>query len=496
MDNNIPDIKPQVNREGEGKKAGLLAGLLSKLGLGGGGSASGVGLGISGGLLATKAGIVALVLVGTTMAGSLGIVGYKLFGPSASDRTDADYTSLFAAKPPAAAGRQGQDPNGSAASSGVSGSLDYLAQANAKKELTAEEKQAAEAAAAAESAKSAQASAHTVLNNDNTPGQGPAAKLNSATKKFGELKGFGSSGSSGGGSGGNSPVAGNPVAGAKGSVGSLGMGRPTAAGGGSRAVRSLGGGRNTAMRQLGSALRNNIGATNSKTAGATYDGSNVTPGGAPDAGASPAGVGAGSSAADRNTANPTATGSDRFPPVPSVAGVNVTPWQAAIKSAIYMTVAAIVLLALADKVSKMANLGAVWAKGLAIALAGLAALMGLAIVAFGAMIGKGEYGQPLQGGILTLTGVFITGAAAAAISGLTASGADKIVSSGISGGAKTLMYICGGAALAATAVAYMAKPKSYPPDLFKDGRAPDWDHKYESAQAGSPSDQVLDRYLA
>ena len=64
-------------------------------GVGGAGSAEGfgglLGAGVSGGLLATKAGLIGLILVGTTVAGSLGVVAYKLFGPNASDRDGANF---------------------------------------------------------------------------------------------------------------------------------------------------------------------------------------------------------------------------------------------------------------------------------------------------------------------------------------------------------------------------------------------------------------------
>ncbi|MDE2489302.1 MAG: hypothetical protein KGM24_00535, partial [Elusimicrobia bacterium] len=103
----IPEIKPDVNKEPEDKKK---PGFLLRL-FGGGGAAGEGGLGAlgggggfggaaaGGGLLATKAGILTLALVGTTVAGGIGVVGYKLFGPTPSDQMSGGNLSLFAPKP-------------------------------------------------------------------------------------------------------------------------------------------------------------------------------------------------------------------------------------------------------------------------------------------------------------------------------------------------------------------------------------------------------------
>ena len=95
----IPDIKTEVNREPDRdkKRAGLFARLF------GGGSVSGSFGGGSGGLagggmMATKAGMLALILVGTTVAGGIGVVGYRFFGPGSDDNAEKNFT-LFAARP-------------------------------------------------------------------------------------------------------------------------------------------------------------------------------------------------------------------------------------------------------------------------------------------------------------------------------------------------------------------------------------------------------------
>src|SRR5438270_13766354 len=101
MDGNTPEapeIKAEVNKE-EPKDRGFFGNLLAKLGgggatadaglgaggLGAGGAGVGglgAGAGLGGGLLATKAGLIGLILVGTTVAGGIGVIGYKAFGPT------------------------------------------------------------------------------------------------------------------------------------------------------------------------------------------------------------------------------------------------------------------------------------------------------------------------------------------------------------------------------------------------------------------------------
>src|SRR6185312_6863458 len=106
----MPEIKPVVNKEPEKdkKKGGLLARLFGGGGSGGGGGAGGGGGLAAGGILATKAGVLALVLVGTTVAGGIGMVGYRLFGPGAEMTGNGDNLQLFASKPKDTANADGQ----------------------------------------------------------------------------------------------------------------------------------------------------------------------------------------------------------------------------------------------------------------------------------------------------------------------------------------------------------------------------------------------------
>src|SRR5438045_357407 len=102
-----PEIRPELNKT-ERKKKGWLANLLSKLGLGGGsgtgglgglggmGGASGGGLGGLGGLfnagfLATKTGMIVAALIGTTVAGSVGMLGYKLLSGDSSSSSSGSH---------------------------------------------------------------------------------------------------------------------------------------------------------------------------------------------------------------------------------------------------------------------------------------------------------------------------------------------------------------------------------------------------------------------
>ncbi len=490
----IPKITPAVNREEE-KKHGGLAGWFSRMGIGsrGVGGVGGIGragLFLSKGILATKAGIIGLILVGTTVAGSVGFVGYKLFGPTSADRSDADFKSIFAAKPKsAAASVSGQ---GGASADGISQSLQYLVDANAKKMVPAQD-QAADVAAAAKAAAVAAVAAvatpgESFTKSDNAPSQGPAAKLKS-DRKFGQL---GQSG--GGGSGASSGSAGSGaglLASAKGgNLSGMSASRAGGAAGAIPSARRLGGALNQAMQ----VRRDQASAASSAAAGKTYDGNAQAPAlaDAGSQGSSSGGTGPGttSSGGTYPTVNPVSgsAGTSNFAPVPSVPGTNVTPWQSAINTALLCLAGACALLFIANMISKKSAAMGPWAKGLAIALSAVAASLGAFAVYLGALIGGGAYGQPLQGGILSLAGGFTIAASAAAIWGFASDGVLK-------GGPLAITMVCGGAALAALAAAYLTKPKQYPSTDFQNGWPPDWDHQSGSKTSQVPSDGILDRYL-
>ena len=481
----FPDINPAVNHEEE-KKRGGLAGWFSRMGIGsrGVGGVGGIGragLFLSKGILATKAGIIGLLLVGTTVAGSIGFVGYKLFGPTSADRSDADFKSIFAAKPKsAAASASGQ---GGASADGVSQSLQYLVDANAKKMAPAQD-QAADVAAAAKAAAVAAAATPggPSTKNDNAPSQGPAARLKSG--KFGQLGQSGGAGS--GASGGSAGSGAGLLASAKGgNLSGMSASRAGGAAGAIPSARRLGGALNQAMQ----VRRDQASAASSAAAGKTYDGNAQAPALA-DAGSQGSG-GTGPGTTSSHDTYPSVTpvsgsaGTSNFAPVPSVAATNVTPWQSAINTALLCLAGACALLFIANMISKKSAAMGPWAKGLAIALSAVAASLGAFAVYLGALIGGGAYGQPLQGGILSLAGGFTVAASAAAIWGFASDGVLK-------GGPLAITMVCGGAALAAMAAAYLTKPKEYPSTDFQNGWPPDWDHRSTSQV---PSDGILDRYL-
>ena len=145
----MPDIKAEVNNVDDGKKkaaAGLLGLLTGSGGSGAAGGLGGLGAGAAGvgGLLATKAGMLALVLMGSAVAGGIGLAGYKMFGPGESDKTGGNL-SLFAPRTQPAV-----DPNAVAPvnADGSSASLNFLAAAAAKDKAAEDAANAAASAAA------------------------------------------------------------------------------------------------------------------------------------------------------------------------------------------------------------------------------------------------------------------------------------------------------------------------------------------------------------
>ena len=106
----MPEIKAEVNKVDDGKKkaAGFLSTLFGAGGSGAAGGLGGMGAGAAGagGLLATKAGMLALIVMGSAVAGGIGLAGYKAFGSGDADKAGGSF-SLFASKP-----QQAADPNG------------------------------------------------------------------------------------------------------------------------------------------------------------------------------------------------------------------------------------------------------------------------------------------------------------------------------------------------------------------------------------------------
>jgi hypothetical protein len=474
----LPEIKPEVLKEkDEDRKGGLLGSLLSKLGGGAGaggagaaGSAGALGsagsAGLAGGLLATKAGLVALIVAGTSVAGGLGFVGWKAFGPGADGVGMGEAAlQVFAPKPPSEAGAQ----DGSAApKDGNSESLSMVAQANTAPAAPAPAEPAAadstkvgEKDAVAGSAATAVASVGSGhANHANVGGNAAGSLLAGAKKGFGQLSGI-----AGAGTGGTSAT--SSSGGTSAPARAVNTGSASAFSGASNATgRGLGirkaGTKGGAFGQGMGINSQSHGASNLQSGGGQYfdggTGSGRVTGGGGAVALTGAGVGNGKGAAAANTPTPKGDATPfQAPPTPT--GKNVTPWQNAINTAMMLVAGAALLLFLLGKLAKAAyapGAGA-YLKTLVYIIGGIAAAMGAAAMAIGIKVATGEMGQTLQGGMFTVAGACIMGAAAAAMYDFADGGAKSDMVS--SGGPTTLMYICGGAAMAATAVAMMAPHK-------------------------------------
>jgi hypothetical protein len=500
----MPDIQPEINKEPqkEKKRGGFLARLFGG-GTGGGtvgaGAFGGAGAGggaIGSGLLATKAGLIALILVATTVAGGIGLVGYRLFGPG-SDQNNGDGLQLFAAKPKDAS--TSSDSSNAAPKDGNSASLQYLSQANTtpkEAELKPTEAPKDETAASAAAAKDAAAAggANGAINAAGSAGNGVNKGMLKTNAKFGALS------NAMGGGGGGSVVSGGPgktsgtgigdslANGKNGSLGAMKKGT-SVAGGGSRAVASRKG-VNSGMRQALGALADNRGATTSYGAGRTYDGSAAQNAGPTGPGGGEIGMGGpGTSAGAQPTSTPnTATDAKEFKAPPTPTSVDAAPWQNAINTVRGIIAAASILLMIAGLISKVKPWGPAVAKIIGFVVAGLGAM----VVALGAQIAGGQYGQKLQGGVLAAAGLGLIVAGLAAGLSDTTNGKGKVVPDGDPNGAgisafdassdanpsfmssvSPFILIGGGLTLVGLAGSMMAPIQKYPSSQFQDGNPPD-----------------------
>jgi len=421
----MPEIKSEVNKVDDGKKkaTGLLGGLFGSGGTGAAGGLGGLGAGAAGagGLLATKAGMLALIIVGSSVAGGIGLAGYKMFGPSASDQTGGNL-SLFAPKPQQAAA----DPNGVApvAADGSSQSLSLMAQSAAKDKAADASTSAsgeaaptdntagsgaADATAAAEAAKAASASNAPINSGGGAGATGGMGLAN--VKKLGALSG--ASGSSGGSVG--------SAASASGASGRLGDNIANAAkNGGSSAFSSggRGGAKSSSARGMTARggrgfcppgnvacvqARNVMGdqargrAGSSSAAGRTYDGSAAS-GGAigPDGGAIGMG-GAGDGGAGQEKSIPANKRSDvneQEVPPPGKGKAIVTEWEKNIKKIQMLAMLAMALAFLAKKI-KYTDF---WGGGRIITqiLGGIIVAIGVAIGYLASLVMNGVGDEPGQ----------------------------------------------------------------------------------------------------
>ena len=511
----MPEIKGVINKEPERdkKKAGLLARLFGGGGSGGsglggiggfgGGAGGGMGGLAGGGILATKAGLIALLLAGTTVAGGIGMLGYRLFGPGADSAASGDNLQLFSPKPKDAPSADGQG----AAKDGTSASLQYLNQAN--KTPTAADagangaiKDATAANAVGGSASDAAAAggagaANKIGDTGNGVAKGTAMLKNKAA--FGTLTGPGG-GAGGGGAASSAPKSSGDLAGSKGSLGGFKKAGAAAVSGGS--AHALAGRHIMGAAQQGFAvLSNQKGAGSSAAAGQTYDGaagggSNIGGAGTPIGGA---GSTTGAGAAQPTSLNAPANPSNN-PNIPTPAGQPLCPWQNAIKTAQMLLALGGVLLF----VMSMLHSGP--QSVVKMIIGSIVAMIGTMIIGIGAQVATGQYGQKLQGGVLAAAGAGLTAAAIWAMMSddkkkdstshentTTTTGPEKTdpvtgvktqsvdIAKTTSGGASTgflssinpYVLLGGGAVLIGIAGTMMAPPTTYPPSTFGGHPPPD-----------------------
>jgi hypothetical protein len=497
----MPEIKSVVNKEPEREKK--KGGLFGRL-FGGGGSAGSYGAGGfgsaagSGGLLATKAGLLALILAGTTVAGGIGMIGYRLFGPGGDQPLNGENLQLFAARPkdaPAGTVQIGSGKDGS------STSLQYLASANEQPKPAegagGEAPKDVTAAGAAGSA-SADAAAGGPLNKAGDGSNGVNKGLLKNKAAFGAM-----AAPSGGGGGGASASSqaqksgfGDLSANAKkGTLTAMNKGPASALGAHSSARRF---GATGAAQQGFAVLKDNRGAASSAGGGTTYDGSqagsnignNGSGIGMPGVTTPGAGVTAKSTPAPSLNSNTSSS-------IPTPTATPEAPWQHAIQAAQMLLALGGILLFALSKLGK-GN------PTIYMLLNALVAVIAAGIIALGAQIANGQYGQKLQGGVLAAAGAGLMVAAAmayadnpnttttpptapatpapAATTGAapapagpaaTPAPASGTAASAEPWGINPYVLVGGGAALIGVAGTMMVPPTKYPASTFNGNPPPD-----------------------
>ena len=473
---NIPEIKPEVNKEEKrGQPPGFWGNLLGGAHAGSGGLGGFGGAASGGGMLATKAGLLGLILAGTTVAGGVGLVGYRLFGPGPGDQADGNNTlTLFAAKPKpasAAAGAQGSGP-----ADGNSQSLSMFAQANAPQP-------GADGAQVPPQNPNAASPSATPANTTAAPGSGNMADGGSGHKILPNTAKFSAMGSSFGGSGGSSAVsAGSP----RGELGAFSRGVTGGAPrGGGRASAGLGGrrSRSNGAIQLDSVARDHASRIGTMyTTGATYDGhGQAVHAEGPQAGApgGPPAPAIADSVRPKSFAPPPTTQSSTSTPPPKA--VNVTPHQSEIDTARMLVLAALLLMALKSVLATQPWF-TLTAKQI---INGIISAIGVAVAVLGAVIASGSNGDPVQGTIIMCAGA---GVIAAGIGGMLA---DKIGNAGAVIGANMspIIMLGGGAAVLALVGSMLAPTRKVPASQAQNGSAPDRAAGF--AMKGMPSEKAL-----
>ncbi|MBI5623137.1 MAG: hypothetical protein HY924_05095 [Elusimicrobia bacterium] len=471
-----PDIKPELNKAQqepqEKKRGGFFANLLSKT--------PGSNSLAMGGVLATKAGIVGLAIIGTTVAGGIGYVGYKAMSPSSEPQN----VSLFEARPKSALPADGTEAEKSG-KDGVSGSLDMFVQANNPDGTNAPATAAsADAAAGADAAASNKAVDH-----GNSTLSGPSASIPKPqfSGKIGQLSG--SSGGSGSSAGISAGAAGGTqfAAGKRGNISAMGKAnsRPTSVGGALKGLR-----RGSTMRTLGQIKKDNKGARSSAQGGRTYDGNNQAPGafgaeaGVPEGGASSGEAGAGDLSGQPSTAiNEKAE--EEPPPTPPAK--DVTPWSKELNNAKMLLMGAMAILFLA---ATMEQGGKYYSKGLVMALAIIGACLALAAMVIGFQVLGGKFGQKALGSIIALSGGLLVTTAIGLMTTTPDAGKSILATSGFS----TLFLICGALGVVGAISTQFLKPKEINCKDCNDDKSCKKYCKVLIVPGGAPSDRAMERF--
>lgn len=422
----MPELKPEVLRPSDEKKGGLLAPLLSGLGLGGGSSGGAASLAA---VLSSKAGLVALILAGSGVAAGVGILaGVDRTGAPAARR--GVFASAGEEKLDGSMAQMAQEQGGQAAAAsagGASTSLDYVSQANKSPEpaASAGDGQVSDAAGAAPSASAPRDSGVQPPDHGAAAGAAGAAATAARAERPKLVKGDGSAAKSGGAGGSGLQLAAQAglSSGISGEFGqTFRQPQRTASSSNGSESRSLAAARRSALsarsglasRQAVDTNRVTSGAKKSSMAegaaryGATYDGSGGAPAGQLGGTSAPSigGAGSGEKGAD-GVVNPSTVQNMReTPPPPELKNGQTedkTPYKGLVTGAmIAMAVGGVALFAAsackkhADKLGVATPAAAPWLAA-AKALAVVAMIAAGAAAVCGIMMAMKPYEQTMQG---------------------------------------------------------------------------------------------------
>lgn len=399
--------EPPLMRDTQEKKAGLVSGILVKLGLSGGATAGGSA---GAGLLASKTGLVALVALATATAAGIGLMylGSVSRAPVAGSRVFSAQGAAQAGDSMASASPASARDN-QASADGTSSSLDYFNAANAgavKDPTQVSGEEVADAAGASE--EDAEEVGSGVQAPDNSyggeggPGAAARPQMAKAQKTFkgkslrsSNVQLVAQAGLAGGISGGFDKTYKAPVRAATRSQAKSSARQHAALRAGHRGSSALMQAQNVKKSNTNALIRPGMSSAN---AGRPYDGAG-TSGGSIGAGADAisgqgAGVG-GTGVGNSRRFRPNQSLNTRELPEPEKVkkAENQTPYQDTIKKAILAVIAAGALLIIAGMLKKKEDPtrlpGVRILAGLAAAAAGLVVLLGMQVM--------NQHGQSMQG---------------------------------------------------------------------------------------------------